>query len=592
MVGRRTKIVVTYGPALSELSRLERVMEAGADVFRFNCSHGGGSQLADAIARVQAAAERIGKSPALLLDTRGAEIRIGSLPEAGVPLEQGDEIVLYCCDEPAENDGQANTRILVDYPDLAKEIQPDSRILLGDGDIILHVNDVRTDELICRVENGGVLYGKRKVTVPGLETSLPALTDADIEDVRLGVELGVTFVAASFVREARQVHEVRKIVEEAGGKAGIIAKIETRQAVENFAEILAASDGIMVARGDLGLEFPSEDVPFLQKSIIERSNRAGKPVITATQMLESMTSQPRPTRAESADVANAILDGTDAVMLSGETAIGKYPVETVKTMARIAERADAHIQERNSETGVAWEQANAQPDTTEVIGRATCQAAKALGASAIIVPTSSGYTPRMIARHRPAVPIIAVTTNPDVAPKLSLVWGVHTLISGLDKPDERVIDNAIAEALRAELVQQGDLVIVTGGFPAGVPGATNMMLVETVAKPFLHATGIGDGWATGRPVVIEDPEDARHWRPGDILVVQGARSEVQEMLKTASAVIAEEDGLTCDTAIAGLSLGIPTIVGAKGALAALRGQKVITVDAKRGIVYLGRATIR
>ncbi len=469
---RRTKIVCTIGPASRSLETILAMIDAGMDVARINLSHADRQTHAATIALLKEAMARSGKQVAIMLDTKGPEIRVGTFASGRVHLEAGATFTLTTQPVPG-----TERQVFVPYQQLTEQVAPGALLLLDDGKITMEVESVGASEVRCRVLNGGYLSDRKKLTLPGAKIALPLLSEEDIDDIRFGVSQGVDFVAASFVRSAADVHLVRQIISDAGGDLQVIAKIENREGVENLDEILAAADGVMVARGDMGVEYPVEEVPLIQKGIIARCNAAGKPVVTATQMLESMIHSPRPTRAEASDVANAILDGTDAVMLSAETASGEYPVEAVRTMARIAERTDEALRRRELAARFRPEPLHT---VTDAISHATCTAAQNLGATAIITATQSGHTARMVAKYRPTVPIIAATPSDRVARRLRLLWGVAPLIiPNLHSTDE-LINETIAQAIRAGLVRQGDLVVLTAGVPAGVTGSTNLLKVHTV----------------------------------------------------------------------------------------------------------------
>ena len=475
---RRTKIVCTIGPACEDVDTLYRMVLAGMDVARFNFSHGTHEEHGRRIDAVRRASAKAKKRVGIMLDTRGPEVRLGAFEGGKAFLEKGQSFVLTSEDVPG------NSHIChVSLPDFARLVAPGSTIFLDDGNITLLVTAVSGQEVATKVLNSGPVSDRKRVAVPGAPLDLPIADKGDIADLRFGAEAGVDFVAASFVRSASDVEEIRRILREAGSRAKIIAKIESVRGVENLGEILEAADGLMVARGDLGVEFPPEEIPLLQKRMIASAMRLGKPVVTATQMLESMVEHPRPTRAEASDVANAIFDGTDAIMLSAETASGKYPVEAVEFMARIAARAEAGL-DRSAFQKLFTKEGKVS-SVTEAVSRAVLDAADDLGASAILTPTESGYTARMVARFRPRMPVCATTPHEETAGWLTLVWGVQTLVvpalqvdGGGPCPD---VSEASLEAVRAAgLVKDGDLCVITKGVPAGVSGTTNVMEVRTV----------------------------------------------------------------------------------------------------------------
>ncbi|MBE3581476.1 MAG: pyruvate kinase [Thermoanaerobacteraceae bacterium] len=469
----RTKIVCTLGPASEKAEVLKKMILAGMSVARFNFSHGSHEEHGARMAAVRQAAAEVGARVALLLDTQGPEIRLGEV-KAGVVLQEGQEVILT----PAPVLGDER-RLPVNLPSLPREVRPGQAVLIDDGLIELEVLNVGGEEVRCLVRSGGRVSSRKGVNLPGAAVDLPAMTDKDREDIEFGLAQGIDFVAASFVRSARDVEEIRRFLKERGAGVGIIAKIETRAGVENIDEIVAAADGIMVARGDLGVEIPVEEVPLVQKMIIRKCNEAGKPVITATQMLESMITNPRPTRAETTDVANAILDGTDAIMLSGETAVGRYPVEAVATMARIARRAERSLpyEEILKRKGLADERT-----ATDAISHASCTIALELGARAIITPTASGATARRVAKYRPPAPILATSADERVLNQLCLVWGVEPLLVERARGTDEMVQAAVNAAVASGQVREGDLVVITAGVPAFIPGRTNLLKIHIVGE--------------------------------------------------------------------------------------------------------------
>ncbi|MBE3595626.1 MAG: pyruvate kinase [Hydrogenibacillus sp.] len=582
---RKTKIVCTVGPASESPEVLERIIRAGCDVVRFNFSHGSHEEHARRVRAVRAAATRAGRDVALLLDTKGPEIRTGEVEGGAVELVEGSTFTLT----PRPRLGDARG-VTISYPHLAKDIAVGQTILLDDGLIALTVEAIDGDEIVCRVQNGGILKNRKGVNVPGAKLNLPAVDEKDIADIRFAIEHNFDFIAASFVRSPEDVHDVRRVLEAHGAAIDIIAKIENAEGVENAEAILAVADGLMVARGDLGVEIPPEDVPHVQKRLIALASRAGKPVITATQMLDSMQVRPRPTRAEASDVANAILDGTDAVMLSGETAAGRYPIEAVETMVKIAERADREQIARAGENG---EPLPLETSITDVISRAVREAARRLGAAAIITPTESGSTARMVAKYRPTQPIIAVTPHTRVARKLKLVWGVYPLIGADHSSTDEMMKQAISRALEAGYIRHGELVVITAGVPLREPGTTNLMKIHVVGDIVAKGQGIGQGVATGRAYVYDGKREAarKPFVPGDILIAASTDETMMEMIRQAKAIVTESGGLTSHAAIVGLSLGIPVVVGAQGATRRIPDGEEITVDARHGHVYIGQAHV-
>lgn len=577
---RRTKIVCTIGPASESLPVLEQIIREGMNVARLNFSHGTHEEHGARIKAVREAAQQVGRTVAIMLDTKGPEIRTGLLKEESIILKEGSRITLTT--EEIEGDAE---RLSVSYRGLPHDVRPGQMILIADGLIGLKVLQTTDTEIVCEVVNGGEIGSKKNVNVPGAQIRLPALTEKDVNDINFGIEQGVDFIAASFVRKAADVLAIRKILEDRNSDIHIIAKIENQEGVDNIDEIIKVADGVMVARGDLGVEIPTEEVPLVQKMIIHKCNQAGKPVVTATQMLDSMIRNPRPTRAEASDVANAIFDGTDAIMLSGETAAGKYPVEAVRMMATIAKRAEEalpYVEILREKTRLN------QPSITDAISHATCNTALDLGAAAIVVATKSGSTARMVSKYRPAAPIIACTPTAEVVRKLSIVWGVEPLQVGETKGTDEMIEEAINASLAAGLIKCGDLVVITAGVPVGIPGTTNLLKVHIVGEVLVRGTGIGQKAVTGRVCLVNRPEEGLgKFRSGDILVTISTDREFVPLMEKAVAVITEEGGLTSHAAVVGLSLGIPVVVGAAGATTLLQDGTTVTIDVARGLVYRG-----
>lgn len=581
---RRTKIVCTIGPASEKVSTLIKMMNAGMNVARLNFSHGTHEDHTRRIAAIREAAGKLGKNIAVLLDTKGPEIRLGYLETEPIQLETGQNIILT-----TENIKGTKERLPVTYKGLPKDVSHGDKILISDGLIELKVLSTTRKEVECEVINGGEITSQKGVNLPGISVNLPAVTDRDVEDILFGIKQGLDFIAASFIRKANDILAIRQIVEESGADLDIIAKIESREGVNNIDEIIKVADGVMVARGDLGVEIPVEEVPIIQKMIIDKCNRAGKPVITATQMLESMIHNPRPTRAEASDVANAILDGTDAIMLSGETAAGKYPIESVETMARIARRAEAALPYdqilRQKRKGLAR-------TVTDAISHATCSSAHDLEAAAILTSTETGHTAKMVSKYRPKAPVIAVTPEASVLRKLALIWGVQPLLVGRTTDTDSMIAAAIEVSLSANLIKPGDLVVITAGVPVGVHGTTNLLKVHTVGDILARGTGIGPRAVTGRIRICRTVRDALELvEPGDIMVTQATDRDYIPAISRASALITEVGGLTSHAAIVGLEFGIPVVVGVESATAILEDGETVTVDGQRGLVYRGTARV-
>lgn len=581
---RRTKIVCTIGPASESVETLAELIREGMNVARLNFSHGTHEEHAKRLENIRQATVVSNRPVATLLDTKGPEIRLGVLKREPILLQQGQEFTLTT--EEIEGD---SSRASVSYKELPRDVQPGSVIRINDGLVGLTVKEVEGTEIRCEVVNGGEIGSRKGVNVPGVVVNLPAVTGKDIADIEFAIKHGMDFIAASFVRKASDVLAIRRVLEEHGSDIQVIAKIESHEGVNNIDEILKVADGIMVARGDLGVEIPTEEVPLVQKMLIEKCNKAGKPVVTATQMLESMVRNPRPTRAEASDVANAIFDGTDAIMLSGETAAGKYPVEAVRTMARIAARAEQALrfEEILGKKGIA-----PQRTVTDAISHATVTTAQDLGASAIISSTKSGHTARMVSKYRPRARVIAVTPKMDVVRKLQLVWGVQPVLVAETEGTDEMFAASVQGALSAGLIKAGDLVVITAGVPVGVPGTTNLLKVHVVGDVLAKGTGIGTRAITGHVKIAKTAREAlEKANPGDILVTGATDRDFVPAMEKVAAVITEEGGLTSHAAIVGLNLGIPVVVGVEGATSILEDDLVVTVDGVRGLVYRGAAKV-
>ena len=469
---KRTKIVCTLGPASEKEETLKALIQNGLNVCRMNFSHGSHEEHKVRMDLVKKVREELGQPTAILLDTKGPEIRTGQFDAPEVLLEEGQTFTITMKDVMGSKE-----MCTVSYKGLAEDVEPGNTILIDDGLVGLTVKEVNNDDIVCVVENSGIVKNHKGVNVPGVKVNLPAITEKDRSDIEFGIEQGIDFIAASFVRKVSDVLAIREILEENNATdIKIISKIENQEGVDNLDEIIAVSDGIMVARGDLGVEIPTEEIPIVQKNMINKCNKAGKPVITATQMLDSMMRNPRPTRAEVTDVANAIYDGTDAIMLSGETAAGKYPVEAVKTMAIIAKRTEETIDYNTKLREKALEATN----VTDAISYSTCATAIDLNAKAILSSTSSGHTARMVSKFRPECPIVAITDNERVMRQLSLTWGALPVITTSGKNTDEVINNAINAAKEKQYIAENDLVVITAGVPVATSGTTNLIKVETI----------------------------------------------------------------------------------------------------------------
>ncbi|WP_079708277.1 pyruvate kinase [Paraliobacillus ryukyuensis] len=585
---RRTKIVSTIGPASESVEKLVQLIEAGMNVARLNFSHGDFEEHGQRIKNIREAAEKTGKTVAILLDTKGPEIRTGVMEEGAVEIIKGNNINVSM-DESVLG---TTEKFAVTYPELINDVHPGSKILLDDGLIELEVEEILKDknELKTKALNSGILKNKKGVNVPYVSVNLPGITDKDAADIKFGIEQEVDFIAASFVRRASDVLEIKELLDENNAShIQIIPKIENQEGVDNLDAILQVSDGLMVARGDLGVEIPPEDVPLVQKEMIHKCNVAGKPVITATQMLDSMQRNPRPTRAEASDVANAIFDGTDAIMLSGETAAGDYPVEAVQTMSNIATKAETSLDHASVLDNLSK---SSDVTITDAISQSVNHSAMNLNVDAILTPTVSGHTARMISKYRPEAPIIALTFDERITRRLALVWGVQTIKGTLAYSTDDVLDLAIQRGLSTGYFKRGDRVIITAGVPVGESGTTNLMKIHVIGDVLADGQGVGKGSSFGKAVLAKNAEEANEkMSEGDILVTYGTDKDMMSALEKASGIITEEGGLTSHAALVALDLGIPVVVGVKKAMNIVKDGSEITIDAKKGDIYEGHASI-
>ncbi len=580
---RKTKIVCTLGPATNDVEIMKQLIHNGMDAARINFSHGTYETHAETIAKLKQAREELNAPIPLILDTKGPEIRVKTFKEDKVRLEEDATFTLTT----REVEGDVNI-VSVTYADLPKDVHRGSRILIDDGLIELKVEDITETDVVCRVVNGGVVKSRKGVNLPGVEVNLPSLMEKDIEDLKFGVENGFDIVAASFIRSAEDVLKIRRVLEEnGGGQMHIISKIENQQGVENIDKILEASDGIMVARGDLGVEIPPEEVPLVQKILIAKANRIGKPVITATQMLESMVHSPRPTRAEANDVANAIFDGSDAIMLSGETAAGAYPLEAVATMARIALKAESAV---DYAAKLANTTEPARVNITNAISMAACATAAELKTAAITTVTKSGFTARMISRYRPACPLIASTSDETVWRQMNLIWGCKPMLYTGELPRGGVFDTALEIAVKSGLLKNGDTVVSALGMPLGFSGATNTLRVDIVGDVLCKGKGVGTKRATGTARVITARDGVeRTFHQGDILVTTATDSSFMPYIRKAAAIVVGplDQNVNSHAEVAGMALDIPVIVCNAKVVDFIPAHSLITVDAKKGFVYKG-----
>lgn len=574
---RKTKIVCTMGPNLFEKHLIAPLMKAGMNVARFNFSHGTyetHQHYYDEVCRIR---DELGLSIATMLDTKGPEIRVRSFKNGRVTLQNGQLFTLTT--DEVEGDEE---RVSITYKELPQDIAVGSSILIDDGLIGMQVERIDGADIVCRVLNGGVVSNNKGVNIPNAHLSMPFISEKDHQDILFAIKNGYDFIAASFTRCADDIMQIRHILQENNCHTiNIIAKIENMEGVENIDEILRVVDGVMVARGDLGVEVPLEDVPSLQKKLIQRGIAAGKPVITATQMLDSMIKNPRPTRAEATDVANAIYDGTSAIMLSGESAVGAYPVEAVETMVRIALRAEAdmdYIRRFSRDT-------SASTDVTNAISHATVTSAHDLNASAIITVTKSGSTARILSRYRPACVIVGCTTEKHVWRQLALSWGTVPLMIAEESNTDDLFEHAVDAAVQNGLVHDGELVVLTAGVPLGISGTTNLMKVHVVGHLLSRGQGLHGGKVVAPLCVIRNLEkDAKNFNTGDVIVCHQTTREMFSMLRKSSAIVLEDDNPEGHGAIAGMSLDIPVIIGAKNATNILKSGAVVTVDGEKGTV--------
>lgn len=584
---RKTKIVCTIGPASESVEKLMQLIEAGMNVARLNFSHGNHEEHAQRIQNIREAAKKTGKNVAILLDTKGPEIRTHNMVNGAIELVSGSKSIISM----KEVEGTPE-KFSVTYEGLIEDVQSGSKILLDDGLIGLEVTEIDKEngEIHVNVLNTGTLKNKKGVNVPGVSVNLPGITEKDANDILFGIEQKIDFIAASFVRRPSDVLEIKQLLEENHATyIQIIPKIENQEGVDNIDDILEISDGLMVARGDLGVEIPAEEVPLVQKNLIKKCNALGKPVITATQMLDSMQRNPRPTRAEASDVANAIFDGTDAIMLSGETAAGTYPVEAVQTMHNIASRAETALDHKKL---LSAHSRDSEHTITDAIGQSVAHTALNLECNAIITSTESGYTARMISKYRPKAPIVAVTANDHVLKRLALVWGVYPQLGQKSVTTDDMLENAVTESINSGFVTHGDLVVITAGVPVGEAGTTNLMKIHLVGDILGKGQGIGRKSAYGKVVVAKNTQEAlEKVKEGSILVTIGTHKDIVPAIGKCSALITEEGGLTSHAAVVGLNIGIPVVVGVANATELFKDGQEITVDAQSGMIYNGHASV-
>jgi pyruvate kinase len=583
---RKTKIVCTLGPAANDKETIKNLAGAGMNVARLNFSHGDHEEHGRRIELIKEVEKELDKPIGIMLDTQGPEIRTGKMKNDKITLKNNEEVKITTKKVVGNKD-----KFQIKYDNIIQDINENSTILLDDGLIELKVKEIKDKEIVCTVINGGELGSQKGVNIPGIKTTLPAITQRDKDDIVFGIKHNIHFIAASFIRKAADVLEIKKVLEEEWAQEiKIISKIESEEAVSNIDEIIEVSDGIMIARGDLGVEIPAEKVPIIQKTIIRKCNEVAKPVITATQLLDSMIRNPRPTRAEASDVANAIFDGTDATMLSGETAIGSFPVQAVKTMSIIAleiESSDSYKEQLNRREAI-------KADTvTEAISIGSCEISAGLSADAIITATGSGSTARMVSKCRALTPIIAVTPNAMAYHNLTLSWGVYPTMSSDSTSTDEMMDNSINVALENNLVNEGDLVVLTAGVPVGTPGTTNLIKVDIVGDPIIEGQGIGRRIIHGKVRMVESANEAlEKVQEGDIIVTRSTNNQFDEAIKKAAGIIAVEGGVTSHSAVVGIQYNKPVVVNAVGVMDMLKEGEIVTIDSVRGQIYRGKVNLK
>ena len=577
---RKTKIICTLGPSTDKEGVLRDLIANGMNVARFNFSHGSHEEHLGRLEKLKALREELGKPVAALLDTKGPEIRLKDFKNGVENLVAGQTFTLTTRDVEGTNEICSIT-----YKDLPMDVEPNGTIMLDDGLIKLQIQTVNDTDIVCTVLNSGKIKNKKGVNVPGVHLSMPYMSQRDKDDIIFGIQQGYDFIAASFVRTAQDVYEIRNLLNQYDSNIRIIAKIENREGVNNIDSILAAADAVMVARGDLGVEIDFTELPGIQKTIIERSFSFGKPIVTATQMLDSMMVNPRPTRAEISDVANAIYDGTSAIMLSGETAAGAYPVEALKTMSAIAERTEQegfHLRGRTMDSNPG------KISVSDATAHAACLTARDVNAAASVTVSESGTTARLLSKYRPQQPIIACVMREQVQRQLSLSWGITPLMMSLAHSTDELIEMSTALAKENGYLHNGELAVVTAGVPVGVSGTTNMIKIHMVGNCLATGVGVGpenNDVASGKACVCRTMDEVRaKFKPGMVLVVPSTSNEMLSFVRDAAALVVEEPGLNSHAAIAGKALLKPTVVGAAGATSHIRDGLMVAVDCAHGSV--------
>ena len=577
---RKTKIICTLGPSTDKEGVLRDLIANGMNVARFNFSHGSHEEHLGRFEKLKALREELGKPVAALLDTKGPEIRLKDFKNGVENLVAGQTFTLTTRDVEGTNEICSIT-----YKDLPMDVEPNGTIMLDDGLIKLQIQTVNDTDIVCTVLNNGKIKNKKGVNVPGVHLSMPYMSQRDKDDIIFGIQQGYDFIAASFVRTAQDVYDIRNLLNQYDSNIRIIAKIENREGVNNIDSILAAADAVMVARGDLGVEIDFTELPGIQKTIIDRSFSFGKPIVTATQMLDSMMVNPRPTRAEISDVANAIYDGTSAIMLSGETAAGAYPVEALKTMSAIAERTEQegfHLRGRQMDSNPG------KISVSDATAHAACLTARDVNAAAIVTVSESGTTARLLSKYRPQQPIIACVMREQVQRQLSLSWGITPLMMSLAHSTDELIEMSTALAKENGYLHNGELAVVTAGVPVGVSGTTNMIKIHMVGNCLATGVGVGpenNDVASGKACVCRTMDEVRaKFKPGMVLVVPSTSNEMLSFVRDAAALVVEEPGLNSHAAIAGKALLKPTVVGAAGATSHIRDGLMVAVDCAHGSV--------
>ncbi len=577
---RKTKIVCTLGPATDDVNILKEMMLNGMDVARINMSHQNHQKHLERVDMVKKLREDLSLPVALMLDTRGPEIRIGKFKASKIQLKKGQTFTLTSEDILGDE-----SIVSITFKGLANEISAGTKILIDDGLISFLVKEISGSAIICEVLNDGFLSANKGINIPGLRLSLPFISQKDFDDIKFAVEQDFDFIAASFTRNADDIKKLRKVLLDLNGSnIKIIAKIENSDGINNIDEIIKVADGIMVARGDLGVEIPLENIPTIQKKLIKKACNAGKHVITATQMLDSMMKNPRPTRAEVSDVANAIYDGTSAIMLSGETAAGLYPVEAVKFMASIATKTESEIdyKKRFFDLPLAL-----KTTITAALSHATCTTALDLGASAILTITRSGKTAQFVSKYRPSCPIIAVTSDQMVLRQLNLLWGVIPLFMKNEFSDlNQLSDEVIKAASEVKIIKDGDLVVITAGLPLGKIYGTNFLKVHLVGDILLSGHGLTNTSAQGKLCICRNEDEVfENFKSGDILVIPETSNKILNLIKDVGAIITEVSEENSHAVVVGFELDKPVITGAKMQTKLLKNGSFVTVDARRGIVF-------